>query len=90
MAAPNADRQAIDGALLELEKARVEYNHRRDALAEKLLPVLGSSASDSVQPQANRVSEVAQLRWELEGRPEGSAEEDWYRAEEIVRSARAA
>jgi len=90
MAEPRADRQAIDAALLELEKSRVEYNHRRDAVAQTLLPMLGSSSSDAVQPRTNRVSELAQLRWELEGRPEGTADEDWYRAEEIVRRAEAA
>ena len=91
MAVPNPDQQAIDAALLELEKARVEYNRSRDVLAEQLLsasapPELGAP-SDSV---ADRVREVAELRWELAGKPEGTAEDDWYRAEEIVRRAEAA
>ena len=34
MAASNPDWQAIDAALLELEKARVNYNHHRDVLAQ--------------------------------------------------------
>ena len=83
MKASNPDRQAIDAALLELETARVTYNHRRDILAQHLL----SSApvpSDTLRPTADRVRAVAELRWELAGRPEGTAEDDWYRAEEIV------
>ena len=33
--------------------------------------------------------EVAELRWELAGKPEGTDDENWYRAEEIVRRAAA-
>ena len=85
MAAPNPDRQAIDAALLELEKARAVHNHQRDLVAQQLLnSSLPPPASDS-----DRVKEVAELRWELAGKPEGTAEDDWYRAEEIVRSAAA-
>ena len=34
---PNADRDAVKVALLEREKARVAYNHRRDEWAQHLL-----------------------------------------------------
>jgi Protein of unknown function (DUF2934) len=87
MCGPNPDWQAIDAALLELEKARVNYNHRRDLLAQELLPQLQTSANE---PGLNRVREIAQLRWELAGKPEGTDDENWYRAEEIVRRAVAA
>jgi hypothetical protein len=95
MAAANPDRQAIDAALLELEKARVTYNHRRDILAQQLLnrsgqPVLQEQAADAVRPSPDRVRAIAELRWELAGRPDGTADEDWYHAEEIVRRAVAA
>jgi hypothetical protein len=36
------------------------------------------------------VREIAQLRWELAGKPEGADDENWYRAEDIVRRATAA
>lgn len=68
----------------------MNYNLRRDILTEELLksaPALPVPAADSIQ---TRVREVAELRWELAGKPEGTAEEDWYRAEEIVRLAEAA
>jgi hypothetical protein len=88
MNASNPDRQAIDAALLELETARITYNHRRDILAQHLL--ISAPAPDSPRPTADRVKAVAELRWELAGRPEGTAEDDWFRAEEIVGRAAAA
>jgi hypothetical protein len=45
---------------------------------------------NNVQPFASRVSEIAQLRWELAGKPEGTDDDNWYRAEDIVRRATAA
>ena len=88
MAASNPDWQAIDTALLELEKARVNYNHRRDMLAQQLLSF--PQLPESIQAQPNRVREIAELRWELAGKPEGTDDENWYRAEDIVRRATAA
>lgn len=86
MAASNPDWQAIDAALLELERARVNYNHRRDILAQQL----NSSPFPEAISETNRVSEIAELRWELAGQPEGRDDENWYRAEDIVRRATAA
>ena len=85
-AEPNPDKAAIDLALLELEKARLAYNTCRDALAAELLR---SSIFVACSPRvhSDRVRTIAGLRWEVAGRPEGTAEEDWRRAEEIVCSA---
>lgn len=88
MAATNPDWHAIDAALLELEKARVNYNQHRDILAQQLLS--SSDLPDSMEAHSVRVSEIAQLRWELAGKPEGTDDENWYRAEDIVRRATAA
>jgi len=90
MSAANPDWQAIDAALLELEKARVNYNHHRDVLAQRLLSFSVRPASDPIQPEANRVREIAQLRWELAGKPAGTDDDNWFRAEDIVRRATAA
>ena len=87
MAATNPDWQAIDVALLDLEKARVNYNQHRDILAQVLS---SSELPDSTEPHSERVSEIARLRWELAGKPEGTDDENWYRAEDIVRRATAA
>src|ERR1041385_2671753 len=74
MSAVNPDWQAIDAALLELEKARVTYNQQRDILAQRLL---SSSLPDSTRNSSNRVSEIAQLRWELAGKPVGTDDDNW-------------
>ncbi len=87
VAAARPDWSAIDAALLEVEKARGTYNQHRDMLAQQLA---SEPVSDGVQPFASRVSEIAQLRWELAGKPEGTDDENWYRAEDIVRRATAA
>ena len=92
---PNPDQGAIDIALLELEKARVTYNASRDALAQQLLPapvreILPTVMPDSAAAYADRIRGFAQLLWEGAGKPDGTAEEDWRRAEEIVRRATAA
>jgi len=93
MAAPDPDWKAIDSALLEMEKARVEYNRCRDMVAQQLLseqrPALRATGNSS-DTSADRVRAIAELRWELAGRPDGTAEENWYRAEEILRQATAA
>lgn len=91
-AQPDPDRAALDAALLEMEKARVTYNSRRDALAESLLPgpdreALPAVTPDSPSAYAERVKVIAELLWEGAGRPDGTADDDWYHAEEIVRRA---
>ena len=91
----NADpaRALIDDALMELEMARLRYNNCRDALACALLPDTNLSAGVSQnggrQDYVGHVREIADLLWNLENRREGRADEDWYRAERIVRSAAA-
>lgn len=92
---PTAGRAAIDAALLELEKARVAYNECRGALARRLLPssspdLFPAVSPDATKAYANRIGEIAQLLWETEGRPDGTASEDWHRAEEILRRVTAA
>ncbi len=93
MAASNPDWPAIDATLLELERARLDYNRHRDILAQLLSsqqPGAHSLPPHSAEPHANRVRAIAELRWELAGKPDGTAEENWFRAEEIVRQATAA
>lgn len=94
-AQPNPDQGAIDVALVELERSRVAYNACRDAVAEQLLPtpareIIPSVAPDSTESYADHIRGFAELLWEGAGRPDGTAEEDWRRAEEIIRRAAAA
>jgi hypothetical protein len=91
----NADQAAIDAALLEVEKASLVYRNCRDALAHYLLPpsvhgrIWGEQVNSS-QLAAARVRNIAKLRWEMRGKPEGTANDDWNRAEEIIRRTAAA
>ncbi len=86
---PTGDRKAFETALLELEKAHLAYNDARDAFVRKLLPA--STGPDHVRrDHRDDVQAIAELLWESAGRPTGTAEEDWRRAEAIVKCAVAA
>src|ERR1700737_4411463 len=99
-----SDRKAFETALLELEKAHLAYNDARDALVRSLLPAFvteipnhrpGDFVPDRGQDHQGRdhradIQAIAELLWERAGRPAGTAEEDWRRAEAIVKSAVAA
>ncbi len=75
-----ADRD-IEDALCAVEQARQAHNSARDRLAQALA---ASTAKPSTEEQ---VRQTARLLWELAGRPQGTAENDWQRAEQLVRSA---
>jgi hypothetical protein len=82
----NPDQAGIDAAVLEMEMAKEDYKCARDVLFLQIVP----AASRRLSPVENgrneeEVRELAALLWELEGRPEGSALDDWYRAESIHR-----
>lgn len=88
---PTGDRKVFETALLELEKAHLAYGEARDALIASMFP-------SQEHAQRNRASEnhhsdirtIAELLWESAGRPVGTEEEDWQRAETIVQCAVAA
>lgn len=84
----NPARASIDDALIELERARLHYNNCRDALASALLPN-SKLAFASPREHVQHIREFAQLLWDFEDRRDGRADDDWYRAEKIVRSAAA-
>jgi hypothetical protein len=87
---PNGDRNAFETALLELEKAHLAYNQARDVFVRSMLPATPSALADFRLDYAGDVQTIAELLWEGAGRPSGTAEEDWHRAEAIVRTAVAA
>ena len=79
-------------AVVELEQAHWVYDRCRDALAVELVPASMRGAFRHIEPNSaevyeDRVRAVAQLLWESVGRPEGTADDDWIRAEQIVRLA---
>jgi hypothetical protein len=88
----NPSQAAIEVALLEREKAFARYERCRDALAAALLL---DSSRRSVDPSVftmphehpERVKEIAESLWELENKPEGKADDEWFRAESILRRA---
>lgn len=88
----NLSDSAIEAALLVREKAYGRYEDCRDRLAAALL----ADSSRNVVPRQvlliprgnrERVKDIAELIWELEHRPEGKADDDWFRAESILRRA---
>jgi hypothetical protein len=87
---PTGDRKAFESALLELEKAHLAYNSARDALVRSLLPPSAVAPPQQKQDHVHDVQAIAELLWESAGRPSGTAEEDWRRAEAIVQRAVAA
>jgi hypothetical protein len=84
---PTGDRAAFESALLELEKAHLAYNEARDAFVRTLLPAPAGAQPDQRQDHREDVQAIAELLWVSAGRPTGTAEEDWRRAEAIVKSA---
>lgn len=84
---PTGDRKAFESALLELEKAHLAYNDARDALVRSLLPPSFPAPPKQRQDHTHDVQALAELLWESAGRPTGTAEEDWRRAEAIVQRA---
>jgi hypothetical protein len=83
----NTDENAFETALFELEKAHLAYNQARDAFLRSLLPASAHIPAAEDQDRAGDVPTLAELIWESAGRPDGTAEEDWRRAEAIVKCA---
>ncbi len=58
-------------------------------LAASMMPAEYSRAFWAIpvvaQGEQTRVKDIAELLWELSGKPQGSADDDWYRAERVVR-----
>ena len=60
--------------------AEREYHERRDALAAFIM------SAEQRHPQKRDVAQLAYRLWEQAGRPPGTAESDWYRAEALLDS----
>ena len=85
---PHPNRAAIEATLVDVEKARAIYDECRDSLARELLPQSRNfPGTDAPQAVKERVKSIAELLWESAGRPDGTADEDWRLAEEIVKRA---
>lgn len=87
LSAQNAGGKLFETALLELEKAHLAYNQARDRFLSSLLPGSLELPADTDDQRSRDVPAFAELIWETAGRPDGTAEEDWHRAEDIVKRA---
>jgi Protein of unknown function (DUF2934) len=83
----NSDKKAFETALFELERAHLAYNHARDAFFGSFLPLSAQIPPADGQDYTGDVPTLAELIWESAGRPDGTAQEDWRRAEAIVKCA---
>ena len=85
------DPAAAEKALQRVERARLTYNDTRDMLAAAMMSPESSrnfwKIPASARREQYRVKDIAELLWELAGKPAGSADDDWYRAERVVRHA---
>ena len=92
---PQVDPKRMVAALLEMERAHVHYDICRDRWAEFFLPSqkrvqANQPARDIEHSHEHCIPTIAEFLWESAGRPEGSADDDWRKAEEIVKQAAAA
>jgi len=86
LGASHAPKETLDAAVIKLQIAVEEYRIARDVLLHEMIPSedrANATQDDIAHPE--RVKEIAELLWELEGRPDDSALDDWYRAEAILR-----
>ncbi|HZL57444.1 MAG TPA: DUF2934 domain-containing protein [Bryobacteraceae bacterium] len=85
----SGNRNLVEEALLAVETAKTAHNAARDRLAAGLSGDVAAADRAEVRSEEHRIREKAQLLWELAGKPQGSAEADWFGAERLVRSASA-
>ena len=80
----SVDHPDFTRAVVDLEDARIRYNHARDTLAAELLESSVPLGPDPSQIRRSRTKRIAELLWESAGQPSGTAIGDWHRAEEII------
>ena len=85
IAVEKGDGTFIERLLLSLERARLQYRAARDRLAADMLGADFSVLAPT--PIDCRIRDTAHLLWELSGKPQGTAENNWLCAERIVRYA---
>jgi predicted phage gp36 major capsid-like protein len=85
--AEGGNRQLVEEALLEVDRAKSAHNAARDRLAAHLSGRIAAQDAADARSEEDLIREKARLLWELSGRPQGTAEADWLDAERLVRSA---
>jgi hypothetical protein len=87
--AEGGNRQLVEEALLEVEKAKAVHNAARDRLAANLSGSIAARDAADARSEEELIREKARVLWELSGKPQGTAEADWLGAERLVRCASA-
>ncbi len=79
------DPARLEHLLLAVEQSRAAHNETRDRLAR----ALGHSPATPNEAASGdlRVRTMARLMWDLAGKPKGTAESDWKRAEIMLETA---
>lgn len=72
-----------DALAAELSRGEQSRNLRPSAFPEVAVKVQSAGDDGSFRPE-DSVRTVARRMWEMAGKPEGTAEEDWYRAERAI------
>jgi hypothetical protein len=85
--AESGESTRVKEALLAVETARRAHNSARDRLAVHLAGKKTPGKTLREIPEELRVRKTARLLWEFSGKPQGTAEKDWFTAERLVRSA---
>jgi hypothetical protein len=86
----SGDHAGAEAALLEVEKARMAHNRARDRLAQHLTGEIKAIDLKTIGvSQQRRVRETAHILWEIAGKPQGTADSDWLRAETLLQTASA-
>lgn len=82
------DPEAQSDAHRRMEQALADYRESRDRLARYLGATRGASGPLRTErrPTVEEIRELAYRLWEQAGRPAGTAEQDWQRAEELLHS----
>jgi hypothetical protein len=83
------DPEVVETALIEMQRAHLAYEKARDVWVKHLLGCPETRPLPNPLPHSLDVPAIAELLWESAGRPEGTAAEDWRRAEEIIEKASA-
>jgi hypothetical protein len=76
-------------ALDRNKQSRREDVTGREDIPRRVVPVAETVEAEIVELPQDEIALLAYGYWEERGRPEGSPEEDWYRAETELRRRRA-
>jgi hypothetical protein len=81
------NERTIHETQVRLEVALNDYRQKRDELVEFVLARSASHIDQNAVEHRQQVEQLANLLWQSAGRPQGTADADWFRAEQMIREA---